>query len=405
MSRDGKCVPDPPDAGRRLVVTAGLAGVAGLPLAAAADGPPPRAEAAPATPPDAARPVDVALLTHAGGAHLTAYLRALAASPAVAGVRVADPDGAILGEARAILGAKLAGADRDHAAALADPVPGMALVSMEAVAAPPTIRRALERGCHVLAEKPACTNAADFSALAALADARGRHLMLALANRLNPEVVEARRLLAAGAIGRPLAVEMHLVQDRTRLERPAYQGSWFADPVRAGGGHLAWLGIHWLDLAMHLVGAPIDEVTAFTANVGGQPVRIEDSAVVLLRFAGGALGSLAGGYWLDAGFQSHLRVWGSGGWLSIDGGDPATLRLRADGDPAEGRTVRTEAPGDAYSIFVHAAAEALARGVAPPIDAADSLRVVRTVYAAYRSAGEGRSVRVADVGARSAEGG
>ncbi len=396
MSRDGNCMPDSFRAGRRLVVQTGLAGAAGLVAAGSRADEPAAAAGTPAGQAEPAAPIEVALLTQAGGAHLTAYLRALAASPAVGRVRVADPDAACFDEARSILGGKLAGVSRERAGALADPAPRMALLSMEAVASPPAIREALERGAHVLAEKPACTSAADFLALHAVAAARGRQLMLALANRLNPEVVEARRLVATGAIGRPVAVEMHLVQDRTRLERPAYQGSWFSDPRRAGGGHLSWLGIHWLDLAMHLVGDPIAEVAAFTANLGGQPVAIEDSAVLSLRFAGGALGTLAGGYWLDAGFQSHLRIWGSGGWLSIDDGEPATLRLRVDGGPPGGEIVRTPAPGDAYSNFVHAVAEAIARGTAPPIDSDESLRVVRTVFAAYRAAKEGKSVPVAD---------
>lgn len=218
--------------------------------------------------------------------------------------------------------------------------------------------------------------------------------MLAFANRLNPEVIEARARIAAGAIGRPVALEMHLVQDRSRLEREDYQKSWFADRTRSGGGHLAWLGIHWLDLAMHLMGSPIVEVAAFTANLGGQPVRIEDSAVATLVFAGGALGTLASGYWLDAGYQSHLRVWGTRGWLEIGSGDETVLRVRRDGGPAAGETVRTEPPGDAYANLVHAVASAIARGGPPPLSTADSRRAVETVFAAYRSDARRSSVRV-----------
>lgn len=339
-------------------------------------------------------PIDVALLTHAGGAHLPAYLGALAASAAVARVRVSDPDGAIAVEARRILGAKLVAVERDPQAALAAGAPCLALVSMEAALAPAVIRTALDHGCHVLAEKPACTSAEDFRALSTLAEARGRHLLLAFANRLNPEVVEARARIAAGAIGRPVAIEMHLVQDRTRLERQAYRESWFADRTRAGGGHLAWLGIHWLDLAMHLVGAPVVEVAAFTANLGGQPVRIEDSAVATLVFAGGALGTLASGYWLDAGYQTHCRVWGTKGWLEIDSGDETVLRVRSDGGPAGGEIVRTPPPGDAYGTFVHAVADAIARGAPPPLSSVDARRAVETVFAAYRSDARRSSVRV-----------
>lgn len=389
MSRDGNCRPEAALAGRRGLVTTGMAGVAVL---AAGAGLPTAGEST-AGETAAARPIDVALLTHSGGAHLTAYLRGLAASAAVGRVTVGDPDGACFAEARDVLGPKLLSTHRGHAAALEAPV-GLALVSTEAAAAPRAIRAALERGCHVLAEKPACTSADDFAALAALADTSRLHLSLALANRLNPEVVEARRLVAAGTIGRPLGLEMHLVQDRTRLFRPGYGGSWFADPARAGGGHLAWLGIHWLDLAMLVTGARIEEVVAFTANSAAAPVRVEDSAVLALRFAGGFLGTLAGGYWLDAGHQSLFRVWGTKGWLSIDGGDPAVLRVRSDGEASPGTVVRTEPPGDAYSMFVHAVAGAVARGETPPVDTAASLRVVRTVFSAYEAAAQGRAVAV-----------
>lgn len=378
------------DRRRRLVAAAGalVAGVAvDRDAAGAADEPAAR-------PADGAAPIDVALLTHAGGAHLGAYLRALAASPAVAQVRVADPDGAVFDEARGVLGGKLALVDRDAAAVLAAGRPRMALVSMEGARAPAAIRAALERGCHVLAEKPACASAEAFAALAALAGERRLSIALALANRLNPEVVEAKRRLAAGDIGRPMAVEMHLVQDQTRLTRRDYQRSWFADRARAGGGHLAWLGIHWLDLAMHLVGEPIASVSAFTANRGGQPVNIEDSAVLAFAFRSGALGTLASGYWLDAGFQSHLRIWGSAGWLSIDAAPEAVLRVHGVGGPADGEVVRTAAGGDAYGVFVDAVAEAIGRDAPLPVSTEESLRVVRTVFAAYRSDADGGRVVV-----------
>ncbi|MFM7076208.1 MAG: Gfo/Idh/MocA family oxidoreductase, partial [Planctomycetaceae bacterium] len=192
MSQAGNSPADGPgvdDRRRRLVAAAGAL-VAGVAVDSDAPG---AADEPAARPADGATAIEVALLTHAGGAHLGAYLRALAASPAVAQVRVADPDGAVFDEARAVLGGKLALLDRDAAAVLAAGRPRMALVSMEGARAPAAIRAALERGCHVLAEKPACASAEAFAALAALAGERRLSIALALANRLNPEVVEAKR--------------------------------------------------------------------------------------------------------------------------------------------------------------------------------------------------------------------
>lgn len=380
MNRVGNCGSERIDAGRRALI----ASAAGTVLLSAG-----RARAT------AAAGMTVIVVTHEGGAHLPAYFRALADSAAVAAVVVGDPDGASFEEARGILGAKLRATGKDPAALLAAERPGMALVSMEARLAPAMIRAALEQGCHVLAEKPACLGADGIEPLVRLAETRGLLFMLALCNRLNPEVVEAKRRIDGGELGRIVGVEMHLVQDRTRLTRPAYRSSWFADRERAGGGHLAWLGIHWLDLAMHLTGKAIEEVAGFTANLGGEPVNIEDSVVLALRFEGGTLGTMTSAYWLDAGHQSHLRIWGTRGWLSIDDGGGTQLCVHADGGPAAGEPVRTSPAHDAYGTFVHAAVVAAAGDGPPPIDGAASLRVLETVFAAYAAAESGRSVRLA----------
>lgn len=178
----------------------------------------------------------VGVLTQTGGAHLSLYFQSLRKIEEVTAVVLADPDGANEAEAREILGEKLTKVYRSHEELLKQEQPRMALVSMEAKWGPGTIRLALEAGCHVLAEKPACLRWEDFEPLVKLAEEKRLHLMLALANRLNPEVLEAKRLIEAGEIGKIYGVEMHLIQDQTRLKNPEYQKSWFADRKRAGGG-------------------------------------------------------------------------------------------------------------------------------------------------------------------------
>ncbi|HUY88876.1 MAG TPA: hypothetical protein VMV10_09095, partial [Pirellulales bacterium] len=68
-----------------------------------------------------------------------------------------------------------------------------------------------------------------------LAQSKHLQLMLAFANRLHAPVQEARRLVAAGRLGRLYGVEMHLVADQTRLKSHDYHHSWFAHKDRAGG--------------------------------------------------------------------------------------------------------------------------------------------------------------------------
>jgi len=187
--------------------------------------------------------------------------------------------------------------------------PQMAVVSLEAAAAPPAIEAALDAACHVFAEKPSCTRAADFEKLVRKAQQKHRHLMLALANRSHAPVREARRLVRAGKLGKVYGVEVHLVTDQTRLKNEEYRKSWFCSKARAGGGQLIWVGIHWLDLALYVTGLKVKQVAGFAGVVGGQPIDVEDSAALSLRFDNGSFGTMTSGYYLDKGYQSHVQVW------------------------------------------------------------------------------------------------
>ena len=336
--------------------------------------------------------IKVGVITHPGGAHLGSYFSALAESETVDSVALSDPSGETVAAARKALGQKLAGTYSSPEAMLAQEKPVMALVTMEARLAPPAIDAALNAGCHVMAEKPACVHVEDFERLAKKATASKRHLMLALANRLNPEVQQARRLIEEGKLGDIYGLELHLVADQTRLTRPSYHDRWFASKERGGGGHLIWLGIHWLDLAMYLSGSRIVEVAGFVGNVGGQPIDVEDSAAVALRFDNGTFGTATSGYYLDKGYHSHIKIWGSKGWLQIDkhGGLPLQWYSQTDEEPYIHRVENFEGPSG-YTPFVDACVRASAGLQSPPLSVDDSLHALKTVFASYRAAETGRT--------------
>jgi UDP-N-acetyl-2-amino-2-deoxyglucuronate dehydrogenase len=337
----------------------------------------------------------VGLLTHGGGAHVGAYLQALADTPQCDGVLLADPDQRWESDARRILGNRLAGSFRDYREVLSGKPPGMALITWEARLAPPVIDAALEAGCHVLAEKPSCIRSEDFVPLVRKADSKHRYLMLALANRLNPEIQAARQMLADGVLGSLYGIELQLVADQTRLTRPDYRSQWFAHKTRAGGGHLLWLGIHWLDLAMYLADSAITQVAGFTANVGGQPVDVEDSAAAALRFDNGMLGTITSGYYLDKGYHSYLKIWGSAGWMQIEPMEEQPLHWYTH------KTGKVEVWGGGntprgYTPWVQAAVRACAEMNDPPISSGESLRALQTVFSIYDAAANGRTVTVGD---------
>jgi predicted dehydrogenase len=340
-----------------------------------------------------AKSIKVGVITQAEGAHLADYFGALAKTEEVESVALADPSGKIEALAQKTLGKKLAQAGKDAAAMLRGFQPQMAIVSMESALAPPMIDAALEAGCHVVAEKPSCVRAADMEKLAQKAQTKHRHLMLAMPNRLHSPVVEARRLVRDGKLGKIYGVEVHLIADQTRLTDAAYRKEWFCSKSRAGGGALAWLGILWLDTAIHIIGDRVKEVAGFAGRVGGQPIDIEDAAVLSLRFAGGAFGSMTTGYYLGKGYQSHIRVWGEHGWLRLAAVEEEPMEWLSTKDGGEAKVQRFEYPkgGRGFNNFIAAAVRASAGGQMPPISTEETVHTVKTVFSFYEAARTGRT--------------
>ena len=345
--------------------------------------------------PGQAKRIKVAVVTGADGAHLSSYFPALADTVEAASVVLSDPSGESFAAARKALGGKLTATYKNLDEMLAKEKPELALVTMEAVHAPPAIDAALEAGCHVLAEKPACVRAEDFGKLVTKAKQKDRLLVLALANRLNPEVRTARWLIESGKIGKIYGMEVHLIADQRRLTRPAYHETWRAQKARGGGGHLIWLGIHWLDLAMYVTGSRITEVTGFSGVVGGQPLDTEDSAAIAMKFDDGTFGTMTSGYYLDRGYHSNLKIWGSKGWLEIQrfkGGAqsyPLEWYSTTEANPQIHRVRRADVP-TGYTPFVQAVVRAGAGLAEAPLDSEDSLYVLKTVFACYKAAETGQ---------------
>jgi predicted dehydrogenase len=339
-----------------------------------------------------AKSIKVGVITNAEGAHLDAYFLALARTEEAETVVLADPSGRTLDLARKALGAKLKADYKSAAEMLKKEQPQMVLVSMEARLAPPLIDAALEAGCHVFCEKPSCVRAEDFAPLVRKAQQKHRHLMLALANRTHPSVREARRIIRDGLLGRIYAVEVHSVADQTRLKREAYRKEWYCIKARGGGGVLSWLSIHWLDLALFITGLKVKQTAGFAGVVGGQPLDIEDSAAVSLRFDNGTFGTMTAGYYLDKGYQPHLQVWGEHGWLRLADLE-SPLEWYSNKDVKEPKVRRFEpAKGQGgYTPFVRAAVRASADLEEPPISGEEGLHVLRTIFAFYQAARTGRA--------------
>lgn len=342
--------------------------------------------------------INVGLITEPTAHHRTGYLDVLASVDGVRSVAVVDPTGKTLEDAKRRLGDRYRDDGfRNAKQMLATVRPDLTVVTVEGRNAPAAVLAALKAGSHVLTEKPGCTKLEQFEQIALVAAHQQRHVMLAMATRSSPITKKARALIESGVIGQPYSVSLFWHADQTRVRNVAYHQSWVADPLRAGGGKLIYHGIHFLDAIQHLLDEPIHDINGFAQNVGGQPIKVEDSAVVSFRFANGATGVFNTGYYLDRGKQTEIRIWGSKGWLKLQLHEDPPLQWYStkSGHPDEIQTIDDLSTGNLYQLFFQDAVNSIRNATPPPITTNESLRALRVVFAGYKAVETGRTQTVA----------
>jgi predicted dehydrogenase len=125
------------------------------------------------------------------------------------------------------------------------------------------VNAALAAGKHVLCEKPLSLNAAESARLAAAAEialSHGAVSMVGYNYRRVPALQLARSLCQDGDIGRIRQIRMRYLQDWLAASEALW--SWRLDAKQAGGGALADIGSHLIDLAHFLIDDPLESVVA-----------------------------------------------------------------------------------------------------------------------------------------------
>lgn len=214
----------------------------------------------------------------------------------------------------------------------------MAIVTPNHVHFPPA-KMALERGFHVLSDKPATFNLAEAKELQKLVKKTG--LLYGLTHNYTgyPLVKEARDLVAQGKLGKIRKVVVEYPQGwlSTRLEESGQkQAAWRTDPKRSGAaGCIGDIGTHAENLAEYVTGLQLQELAAdLTSFVKGR--KLDDDGNVLLRFKGGAKGVLHASQ-ISVGEENNLslRVYGELGGLEWHQREPNTLLLKWPDQPMQ----------------------------------------------------------------------
>ncbi|AVH60119.1 MULTISPECIES: Gfo/Idh/MocA family protein [Streptomyces] len=177
-----------------------------------------------------------------------------------------------------------------------------------AICTPPTVHReqtvaALRAGAWVWCEKPPVPTLADFDAVeAAEGTDGGPYAAIVFQHRFGSGTRHVRRLLAEGAMGRPLVAHCQTTWYRNAdYYAVPWRGRWETE----GGGPSMGHGIHQMDLLLDLLG-PWSEVRAMAGRLV-HDVETEDVSTALVRFASGAMATVVNSV-LSPDEASRIRV-------------------------------------------------------------------------------------------------
>ncbi len=237
----------------------------------------------------------------AGQQHMAAYAR----HPDVELVAIAgleDGPRRTLGES---LGVPVEGRYRGYAEMIDSA--GLDVVSVATPTAlhAPVAVAALRAGVHVLSEKPMAENAERAAEMVAAARANDRVLDVSFNHRRRGDVKALKQLVDDGLLGEIYYAKAGWLR---RSGIPGL-GTWFTRQALAGGGPMMDIGVHMLDMALHLMGEPGAETVsaatyaefgprgrggsatraAATPDASGTvPYEVEDLSTAFVRLAGGA---------------------------------------------------------------------------------------------------------------------
>jgi len=263
--------------------------------------------------------------------------------------------------------------------------------------------RALRAGKHVLCEKPMAMNLSESEQMIAEAEKHDCKLAIGYMMRFHAWHQKLRQMIDAGELGT-------LVMGRAQLTcwYPRIEGAWRQNPALGGGGALADMGSHCIDLLEMLLGRT-QKVTAFVDTIV-QDYPVEDSSVVLLHCESGAMGVVDAHFNVpDEASVNMLEIYGSKGRVEGRGtiGQASTGTMTAvlqtdDNEydatqQREGTSEQVIEPEEIVNIYqaeIEDFGEAISLARKPCVSGEDGLWNLRVLMAAYESAKQGKVVKV-----------
>jgi predicted dehydrogenase len=268
----------------------------------------------------------------------------------------------------------------------------------------PIAVEALNAGLHVICEKPLATSPDEVRAMMAARDrSKGKLLMTAQHMRFLSSSQHLRAMLDTGVLGDVYYARAHFMRRRYLPTRIG-----FIDKTISGGGPTIDIGVHILDLTLHLMGHPEPvSVSAITpqklakrTDIRGwwgewdrEKITVEDFAAGFVRFKNGAALSLECSWLANIKEPEYQKITLLGTKAGAEWPE-LTVHGETAGSTTDIRLAYLDDNVGGHAKEIAAFADAILTGKPSPVPTEQSLGVIRILHGLYRSHEAGREVEV-----------
>ncbi|MBE6933599.1 MAG: Gfo/Idh/MocA family oxidoreductase [Ruminococcaceae bacterium] len=257
----------------------------------------------------------------------------------------------------------------------------------------------IDRGIHVIIEKPMAMSISDANEIIRRSEEKGVKVSACHQNRFNVAVQQMRTALEKGRFGQLSHGSIHVRWNRNQdyYDQAPWRGTWAQD-----GGCLMNQCIHGIDLLRWMLGDEVEEVYGVTNQVFHDYLQAEDIGMAVLKFKNGAVGTVEGTTNVyPKNLEETLYLFGQTGTVKLGGTSTNNIDVWDFADETatdlENKGLQ-EATSNVYgnghtSLFADVM-DAIKTDRKPYVDAVAGRNALEIVLAIYKSAAEGKPVKL-----------
>ena len=257
----------------------------------------------------------------------------------------------------------------------------------------------IDYGINVIIEKPMAMSMKDAEEIIRRSAKKGVKVSACHQNRFNIAVQQMRNALEAGRFGRLSHGSIHVRWNRNKdyYDQASWRGTWAED-----GGCLMNQCIHGIDLLRWMMGDEVDTVYGVIRQQQHHYLETEDIGMAVVTFKNGAVATIEGTTNVyPKNLEETLYLFGENGTVKLGGTSTNNIDVWDFADETEAdqsnkglKEQTSNVYGNGHTSLYADVIDAIRTDRMPYVDAVAGRNALEMILAIYKSAHEGRPVKL-----------